>query len=125
MPAQESTDQKVAVWVAVQRRAAWYTEDRSRTLVQPEPIRTTTIRAANAVGIRNQPYRSSNAIGRRRILMHRGEREDPSQAEGTDGLGRLTAWASLSLNPRVGAGKARPQGMIRKVHGMNMSRWLT
>ena len=35
------TDLKVAVWAAVQRRAASYTEDRPSTSVQPEPIRTT------------------------------------------------------------------------------------
>ena len=42
---------RVAIWVAVQRRAASYTEGRPSTLVQPEPIRTTTPRAANAVGL--------------------------------------------------------------------------
>jgi hypothetical protein len=31
-------NQKVAVWVAVQRRASAYTEDRSSPLVQPERI---------------------------------------------------------------------------------------
>ncbi len=39
---------RVAIWVAVQRRAASYTEGRASTLVQPEPIRTTAPRAANA-----------------------------------------------------------------------------
>src|SRR5215470_13523988 len=38
--------------VAVQRRAASYTKDRPRTLVQLEPTRTASIRAANAVGVR-------------------------------------------------------------------------
>src|SRR5712691_287623 len=38
----------VAIWVAVQLRAASSTQDRSRTLVRPEPIRTTVPRAANA-----------------------------------------------------------------------------
>ncbi len=33
-----TTDLKVAVWVAVQRRAAWCREDRSTTLVQHERI---------------------------------------------------------------------------------------
>jgi hypothetical protein len=41
---------RVAIWVAVQRRAPSYTEGRASTLVQPEPIRTTAPRAANAVG---------------------------------------------------------------------------
>lgn len=41
----------VAVWVAVHRRAATSWEDRSRTLVRAEPIRTTATRAANAVGL--------------------------------------------------------------------------
>jgi hypothetical protein len=47
---------------------------------------------------------SSNAIGRYRISAHRGDREDPGLAEGTDDLGRLAAWVSLSLNPRVTGG---------------------
>ena len=45
-----STDPKVAVWVAVQRRTASCTRDRSSTLVQLEPIRTALPRAANAIG---------------------------------------------------------------------------
>jgi hypothetical protein len=44
---------------------------------------------------------SSNAIGRRRISVYRNEREDPGQTEGPYGPGRLAAWPSLSLNPRV------------------------
>src|SRR5262249_32622613 len=40
----------VAVWVAVQRRAAPCKEDRSITLVQLEPIGTAQPRAANAAG---------------------------------------------------------------------------
>jgi hypothetical protein len=54
---------------------------------------------------RDHRYRSSNAssnaIGRYRISAHRGDREDPGPAEGTDDLGRLAAWVSLSLNPQV------------------------
>jgi len=44
---------------------------------------------------------SSNPTGRPRMSMRHGETEDPGQAEGTNGLGRLTAWVSLSLNLRV------------------------
>jgi hypothetical protein len=47
---------------------------------------------------------SSNATGRRWISVHRGERENLGQAEGPDGLRRLTAWGSLSLYPRVTGG---------------------
>ena len=54
---------------------------------------------------RDHRYRSSNAssnaIGRYRISA---DREDPGPAEGTDDLGRLAAWVSLSLNPRVTGG---------------------
>jgi hypothetical protein len=53
-------DGTVAVWVAVQYRAAAARADRSGTLVQPEPIRTTTTRAANAAhkystGVQQRP----------------------------------------------------------------------
>ena len=44
------TDLRVAVRVAIQRRSAPYTKDRtSVALIQPEPIRTAAPRAANAV----------------------------------------------------------------------------
>ena len=42
------TDLRVAVWVAVHHGAAPSREDRPRTLVQPEPIRTAATRAATA-----------------------------------------------------------------------------
>jgi hypothetical protein len=110
----------VAIWVAVHHRAASSREHRPTTLVQLEPIRTATTRAANAVGTRDHRYRSSNAsnnaTGRRWISVHRGEREDPSQAGGTDGLGRLTAWVSLSLTPRVRDERAAKSPVTVCVH---------
>ena len=41
---------RVAISVAVQRRATRSSQDRPRMLVQPEPIRTIATRAANAAG---------------------------------------------------------------------------
>ena len=46
---------RVAVWVAVRRRPAPFSEDRPRGLVQLEPIRTAATRAANAVGCNHPP----------------------------------------------------------------------
>ena len=44
---------------------------------------------------------SSNGIVRPWMSAYYGQREDRGQREGLDGLGRLAAWVSLSLNPRV------------------------
>jgi hypothetical protein len=48
---------RVAISVAVQRRATQSSQDRPRMLVQPEPIRTVATRAANAVGPCGPPGR--------------------------------------------------------------------
>jgi conjugative relaxase-like TrwC/TraI family protein len=71
-------------------------------------IEQITSRAANAVRAREHRYASSNAIGRRQIPAFCGERKDPDQTEGPDGPGRLGAWVSLSLNPRVYPTPGRP-----------------
>jgi hypothetical protein len=43
----------------------------------------------------------SNAIGRRWITAHRGEREDPGPVEGPNEPERLSAWVRPPLDPRV------------------------
>lgn len=56
---------------------------------------------------------SSNAIGRRRISAHRGGCGGQGQSQGTDGLGRLAAWVSLSLNPQGHRAALVAVGLIR------------
>ena len=91
----------VAVRVAVHSRPSSSVGDLPGTLVQLEPIGTARPRAANAVGTRDPRHRSSNPIGQRRIAVHRGERADPSQTQGTDGPGRLIASAGCQRVPQV------------------------
>src|SRR6516164_8085977 len=57
---------RVAVWVAVHHRAAPSKADRSRAMVQIEPIRTTATRAANAVRVRALPGFKSPSLRRSR-----------------------------------------------------------
>jgi hypothetical protein len=80
----------VAIWVAVQRgRAASYTEDRSSTLVQPEPIRTTAPPAANAVHSTARRY--SNAPDNRQLARppaHLASWDDGQTPSGAASSGR-------------------------------------
>jgi len=82
----------VAVWVAIHHRAAPSREDRARTLVQPEPIRTTAIRAANAVGF--TPIRV--------LILERARRIDLANADANNGHGRPRMDVELipDRNPR-------------------------
>jgi hypothetical protein len=71
---------------------------------QADPLRKP---AFQADAVARRP--GSNAVGRHRIAAHRDQRGDLGQGKEPDGLGRLAAWVSLSLNPRVQPRPMRPR----------------
>ena len=79
MPAQGSTDLRVAVWVAVHRGATPSRETGREGLIQLEPIRTTMPRAASAVGFTSIRVR----------ILERARRIDLANADANNGLDDL------------------------------------
>jgi hypothetical protein len=80
---------RVAVWAAVHHRAPQSRADRSRTLVQLEPIRTAVPRAANAA--HRTARKSATAPHDRQLLRlsaHRANRDDRHTPRGAASSGR-------------------------------------